>query len=144
MEPEENLLLCLVTVIDLLNDNLAFHVLKRTWLSLLFDGSYESAIGAIFFVFCFLYSDFLQLKTKWITQHLQLFSFPYMYWWVCCSLSFIAEIGHHISFEHLCLVKDFIFYIQKEKLADQLKSQRSIHSLTSKDWREQEMQQLIK
>lgn len=29
------------------------------------------------------------------------------------SSSFIAEIGHCISFEHLCLVKDFIFYIQK-------------------------------
>lgn len=64
MEPEENLLLCLVIVIDLLNDNLAFHVLKITWLLLLFDESYKSIIGAIFVVLCFLYSDFLHLKRR--------------------------------------------------------------------------------
>lgn len=64
MEPEENLLLCLVIVIDLLNNNLVFYVLKLTWLSLLFYGSYRSVIGAIFVVLCFLYSDFLQLKRR--------------------------------------------------------------------------------
>lgn len=61
------------------------------------------------------------------------FSFPYMYGWAFCSSSFTAEIGHCISFEHLGLVKNFIFYIWKEKLADHLKSQRSTHSLTRKD-----------
>lgn len=66
MEPEENLLsfFFFVIVIDLLNDNLAFQIFKRTRLSLLFDRSYKSIIGAIFVVLCFLYSNFLRVKRR--------------------------------------------------------------------------------